>query len=574
MDCTIEELYKQFVSKGESILADIHEDCLSPSEVNEELLMKILHDNKDTEYGRKYGFENIHSVREYCQKVPLSDYDDYKPFIHRMIENGENNLITAYDVIHYATTSGSVGVQKIIPMTNESIIGDSLFARTIALAQHYLQSSGRELPVGKCLNMLETESYMVENGMQCSSASGFVSRRYRNLFSVLMTSPEPVLIPTGGMNLTYMKARFALEDPGLVFILSMFLSNIVDMMNYIRSNWEMIVNDIENGTLCGEVCNEVQRSALMPYMKKNPERAAELRAEFSKGLDEPIIPRIWKNMTWICSISSGEFSIYINKFKQYAGEDVAIDYLFYGASEGVFAVSTEMNDSHYTPLLRSCFFEFLPIDAPTGSTDTLLLDQLEEGKEYELIITNLSGFYRYRMRDVIRIELRKENCPLFSFGYRKGQLGNIAGEKMTVELMNEVIRRFGNEVGCFFNDYAVYIDKACDVSRYVILIEPSKTIAVDTDGAYAEIMEHLLCEVNPEYGILAGRGNLGRPVVLIQQQQTHALWREMHIFKGVSANQIKPVRVLDHSVKQSFFFSLIEEGQTLPIMKTFENKKQ
>lgn len=65
MDYTIEELYKQFVSKGESILADIHEDCLSPSEVNEELLMKILHDNKDTEYGRKYGFENIHSVREY-----------------------------------------------------------------------------------------------------------------------------------------------------------------------------------------------------------------------------------------------------------------------------------------------------------------------------------------------------------------------------------------------------------------------------------------------------------------------------------------------------------------------------
>ena len=89
MDYTIEELYKLFVNNGESILDEITEDCLSPSEVNEELLMKILHDNKDTEYGRKYGLENIHSVREYCQKVPLSDYYDYAPYIHRMIKYGE-----------------------------------------------------------------------------------------------------------------------------------------------------------------------------------------------------------------------------------------------------------------------------------------------------------------------------------------------------------------------------------------------------------------------------------------------------------------------------------------------------
>ncbi|MBR1736835.1 MAG: GH3 auxin-responsive promoter family protein, partial [Firmicutes bacterium] len=355
MNYTIEELYKQFVSKGESILASINEDCLSPSIVNEELLMKILYDNRDTEYGRKYGFENIRSAREYCKKIPLSDYDDYEPYIHRMIKNGETELITAYDVIQYVTTSGSVGVQKVIPMTNESmtIYEDSLFARTMTLAQQYLQLNGKTLPVGKCLNMLETESYVVENGMQCGSVSGSVSGRFRNIFSALMTSPEPVLIPSDGMNMNYLKARFALEEPEIVFIISPLMSGIVDLMNYIRSNWKMLVEDIENGTLCNEICNEEQRGVIMPYIKKDPKRAATLRKEFSKGFYDPIIPRIWKNMTWVCSVGSGGFASFTEKFRQYAGEDVAIDYFSYAASEGVFAVSTEMNDPRYAPLLRS-----------------------------------------------------------------------------------------------------------------------------------------------------------------------------------------------------------------------------
>ena len=74
--------------------------------------MQILRENADTEYGRKYGFAQIHSVDEYRKKVPYSDYDVYEPYIRRMVHNKETNLITAYQVIQYAETSGSVGVQK------------------------------------------------------------------------------------------------------------------------------------------------------------------------------------------------------------------------------------------------------------------------------------------------------------------------------------------------------------------------------------------------------------------------------------------------------------------------------
>ena len=73
--------------------------------------------------------------------------------------------------------------------------------------------------------------------------------------------------------MNYMKARFALEEPNLVWILSAFMTNVVDMMNYIRKNWEMICDDIEHGTINSDVCSEKARPIMMKYVKKNPKQA-------------------------------------------------------------------------------------------------------------------------------------------------------------------------------------------------------------------------------------------------------------------------------------------------------------
>ena len=65
---------------------------------------------------------------------------------------------------------------------------------------------------------------------------------------------------------------------------------------------------------------------------------------------------------------------------------------------------------------------------------------------------------------------------------------------------------------------------------------------------------------------------MGVPLVLIQQQQTHMLWREMKLAKGSSANQVKPVRVLDVPMKQKFFFTLLEDGQEVPRWDFWQKK--
>ena len=108
-------------------------------------------------------------MEEYRQKVPFSDYDVYAPYIRRMVENKETNLITAYRVIQYAETSGSVGVQKKIPVTDKSmeVYEKYSFARTKALASRYYHAHKQShVPFEKGLNMLETETTVMEDGIE------------------------------------------------------------------------------------------------------------------------------------------------------------------------------------------------------------------------------------------------------------------------------------------------------------------------------------------------------------------------------------------------------------------------
>ena len=556
-------LLKGMVLKGSGALRRIDEHTKDAKGSNEKLLMQILKDNSDTEYGRKYGFADIHSIREYQERVPFSTFDDYAPYIERMVNNGEKNLITAYPVVHYAETSGSIGVQKHIPLTEKSmkVYQDYSGVRMFALADRYYRNTLRKkLPVGRGLNALEVENTVMEDNTPRGSVSGSVIKRFRSIMPYFLTSPLPIIFPEGGMNMQYMKIRFALEDRDMSYMVSSFMTNISDMLSFMKNNWEMLVEDIANGTVNPDMIkSEKVLEPLKPYLKKRPERAAELRKIFEQGFDEPIVPKLWPKLSYVGAIGTGGFAVYAEKVKQFIG-DIPIDYSVYAASEGIFASASEMNDPKYDLLTDSCFFEFLPTDATADEAHPLTLDQLEVGKEYEIIITNLSGFYRYRIKDVIRVLGFHGSTPQITFAYRISQMVNLAAEKTTEEHLNHAISEFSEAIGCRIDDYCLYIDYDVDPARYVLLVEPDHILPVDRLNEYARIFEEKLRKANVEYSVCRDDRSIGHPVVLLQQQQTHALWREFKIYKGASPNQVKPVRVLDTPQKEKFFFGMLEEG--------------
>lgn len=551
------------ILKGNSTIRRMDAHALDAMKNNEALLMQILRDNADTEYGRKYGFADIHSIREYQERVPYSTFDDYAPYIERMVKRGEKNLITAYPVMQYAETSGSIGVQKRIPLTDRAmkIYQDYSGIRMFALANRdYRARRHKPLPVGRGLNALEVEGGTMEDGTPRGSVSGSVIRRFKAVMPYFLTSPIPVIFPTGGMNMQYMRIRFALEDRDMSYMVSSFMTNISDMLNFMKNNWEMICDDIEHGTVNPDmVKNEECLKPILPYLKKRPERAAELRKIFREGFDAPIVPKLWPKLSYVSAIGTGGFAVYTEKVKQFIG-DVAIDYSVYAASEGIFASASEMNAPRYDLLTDSCFFEFLPTDGTADEAHPLTLNQLEEGKEYEIVITNLSGFYRYRIKDVVRVLGHHGTTPQITFAYRISQMVNLAAEKTTEEHLSHAVQALSKAIGCQIDDYCLYIDYDVDPARYVLLIEPDRPLPVEKLREYAVIFEEKLRKANVEYQVCRDDRSIGHPLVLIQQQQTHALWREFKIYKGASPNQVKPVRILDTPQKERFFFGMLEEG--------------
>ena len=79
------------------------------------------------------------------------------------------------------------------------------------------------------------------------------------------------------------------------------------------------------------------------------------------------------------------------------------------------------------PVRTVCSNEFLPTDADDDFSKIVTIDQLETGKEYEVIVTNLSGFYRYRMRDAVKIAGKYKNLPILEFIGRIDQTVSIMG---------------------------------------------------------------------------------------------------------------------------------------------------
>jgi phenylacetate-coenzyme A ligase PaaK-like adenylate-forming protein len=134
-----------------SILSKEYTQLVSkPQGLQEKLLKKILQENKNTAYGKKYCFSQIKTIEEYQKKVPLINYEDIRLDIEK-IHQGKQNIFTKKDVVFLGTTSGSSGAPKMIPITMNR---KKYFQKEIALWSYF---SVKELPhlwMGKTLYLI------------------------------------------------------------------------------------------------------------------------------------------------------------------------------------------------------------------------------------------------------------------------------------------------------------------------------------------------------------------------------------------------------------------------------------
>ena len=252
----------------------------------------------------------------------------------------------------------------------------------------------------------------------------------------------------------------------------------------------------------------------------------------------------------------------------------------YAAAEGFFAMPTEL-DVHDGVLLPHCiFFEFIPVNDDEEDTDeseeikTLLISELEVGKKYEVVVSNFSGLYRYRMEDVVTVTKMHNNTPRVELLYRRNLSMNVANEKTTTQMVDFAAKNTASQAGVELVGHSFYADYSTKPPRYCMLAETKEPVSEEKRAELIEILDSQLKDVNEKYFKYRRWGMLNTPEVLILKPKTYWDYRESLRGRGVVLNQIKPVTVINSKEREDFFFSHVDTENSSAVEEWKNSKKE
>lgn len=449
-----------------------------------QVLFPILKHNAQTEYGLKYGFEEITSFEEYKKRVPLSDYRMYRPLVNLMARIGESNLICADEVVAYAPKFAADGKEFLVPQTASFIMTyqDRLLqelrgaeSSTLLLMDGSVEKGHKRLNNGVPVRTIRSAVLSRIRKMDIFDSR---KRSAKNKYGTL-TDPEHVLFGDSGVDYRHEKLLYALADPDVCQIIAPFTADVLDLMRYLECMWEEIVSDMEDRN-----------------------RAEELKKEFSNGFDG-IMKRIWPHLTIVRATGSGENSVFSRQLLKYLGS-VEMDYGYLDCAEAIIGKSAGPGQNEYILLDNSAFFEFLPED--DEKTETVLAEDMECKARYEVVITNFAGLYRYRSGMIIEATEKKDEKVYVRYCYNRRNVLNLNGVRLDTLLLRQAGKRFDEEAGTLTYDYCLIPDKK--ESRFVLFLKPEYTKSIDIEHL-SEIMEKWLSTMSESYRKGREEGRIG-----------------------------------------------------------------
>ncbi len=505
-------------------------------EINEENLKKILTDNKDTDYGKKYDFSEIQTYQEYCKQVPLSEYTDYECYLEK------NKSLTVYPVKYVLLTSGTMGKQKKFLLTEEALKRYSSYIYQMpyclskdAKGNHLHASVFRSTKEQGTILSCAYYEYLFLNGY-LNTDDFFGGRKF--LFSDEIS------------NVAYTKLWLGLSCPELHSIQSIFLYDLLLIFRYLEEHYEMILTDIENRQISVPI-SEHEKEALLNIPPLSQERLRELREIFAEGFQEPIVPRIWKQLQFVSGIDGNHYVDQTSALKYYIGE-TPIFYFAYASSELMAGVATEFGKKDYTILPESAFYEFLPLDS---ENETVLFKELEGDKEYEPVITTFSGLYRYKTGDVIKVTGFRGEAPMFEVMGRRKNLLNIAGEKIDFPTLALAIKRFAEELEITIEEFSIGFDPNVIPCGYTCFLEIQEK--VDISEKADVLFDEILKELCADYEDIRNLCMLNAPRVIKLPKFSHREYKEK--YHALAHN--KPKAVLSDAQFDYFMKRSMEYGE-------------
>lgn len=490
-------------------------DCENAKAINLENLEKLLCDNKNTEFGKLHSFSKINGADEYRQRVPLTDYSTYDSYIKDM-RNGAENLLTVYPVVSYCMTSGTEGNAKHIPITSEALKCYSDQSERYKNYVLHKVENGKRLFINTFRTDLDNAQ---ENTLLFSEIYNrfLFENGYMNM-EEYVGGRELLFNPTPGEDVMYAKVWASLLTEDLVLFESAFMYDILQFFSYFEKHWREVVADIKNNSISStkEIAENIKKKILS--LPCTDDRIKHIENECEKGF-EHIAKRLWPKMSLVCGISNSAFFAEDSALGKYIG-DISRQYLCYCSSECYIGNPIQANDFGYVILPKHAFYEFIPYDEQVQATNvkTLLPHELIPEKLYEIVLTNFSGLYRYRLGDVLRVKGFYGESPIVEFAFRKNQAFNIAGEKMGVWQLEGAVKKLRAD-GISIKEFCFGVSVSEMPGRYFALITMENSFTdIET---ISDALDKTLCEMNLDYKDLRELNYLEKPTVCIMENQEY-----------------------------------------------------
>lgn len=513
---------KSLISKNGKILKNSFDKAAAnPHIAQKEYLLKILEQNKDTEYGRKYCFTKISGEKDFQKNIPVNKYNDMEPYIEK-IKRGYKNILTSSPIYTFNLTSGTSGRPKFIPIT---IRGKMLTAN---LLQQWLYRALCAHPAFLDKSILFISSSALEgytsSGIPYGNASGML---YKILPRAMRSSYVLPFIVSEiqDYDLRYfITARLALEKE-VSFITTPNPATLTKIAETGIQYQQEIIRSIHNGSLPSEKISVEKKSKysnvvkmLGSYLKPN-----KVRARFLDNVIRnhgKLLPcRCWPGLKLIGCWLGGSSGFQADKLKTFYGKNLPKRDIGYMASEGCFTIPYEDSTPEGILALQNNYYEFIPENQIDKENPQILLShELESGKVYKIILTNENGLYRYDIEDIVQVKDFYNGTPVLAFIHKSNDMLNITGEKLHMNHLIIAFKKIKEKHRIAINHFRVVPNHK--KLRFEILLDVRKRVSKEyLKNIILPAIDNFLSEVNIEYSSKRKSKRLNSPCLHIMDSK-------------------------------------------------------
>jgi len=493
-----------------------------PLGTQERKLLEILQRNKDTEYGREYGFAAIRNLADYRARVPVVDYDAIKDRVKR-VTRGEKNVLTAEDPVMFAQTSGTTGEAKYIPVTPSCRGRDH--SDQMRTWTYHASTMHPRMFRGRVLSMVSpaVEGH-TECGLPYGSASGYI---YKNMPRAVRGSyalPYEVFLVEDYDAKYYAQMRLALTCD-VTFLATANPSTVLKMSEYADEHSDELLKDIADGTLKDDLVIEPKlRRVIAGGLKPNPQQVRRLEKARRLRSGKLLPADYWPNLALIGCWKGGTVGAYIKKLPNWFDPDgrgmTPVRDLGFLSSEARGSIPLSDRGSAGVLTVNANVFEFVPVDSLEDNPhepqnwDFVGVDALKVGQEYYVFFSTTGGLYRYDINDVIEVVGRYNATPTIVFKRKGRGMTSITGEKLSVNQIIAAFEKVSSEMNVTIDHFKAEAD--IDHFRYVFKVE-APALAEAQRRTLLEQLDRRLASLNIEYKAKRKSMRLRDPVLHVMK---------------------------------------------------------